>query len=136
MPSTGQSSGIAYDSHGQGLANLEGDLVSMMLNSQRIAKSFCHSASQLYGPCQMEPQKDSTDRVSMPEKPSAPYASCTKGHRKKRWEQSSLFLEYRAQVVDFSGLHLLRLCHVGRWLRRRSHPKFFSLRGSFLFQMI
>ena len=64
------------------------------------------------------------------------HASLAKGYQKKRSEQSSLSLEHRAHVANSLGHHLLCMCHVERRLRRRSHQKIFTSRGSFLFEMV
>ena len=82
----------------------------------------------------MDSQKDSMTGCLCWENPPIPISPEQQGIG-RRGVQSSLSLEHRAQVADSLGL-LLHLCHVGRWLWRRSHLQIFTLRESFLFRMI
>ena len=61
MLGVGQCLGVIYDSHGRGLAALEGDLVSAKQNSLEDYKEFFHLTLQRYGPRLMESQKDFAD---------------------------------------------------------------------------
>ena len=75
MPGSSKHSSIVYDNHVRGRAVLEGNLVSVKPDSSEKCKEFLPLGFTAVWAAQMESQKDSTDRVSMPEDTSDPHAS-------------------------------------------------------------
>ena len=91
--------------------------------AHKVAKTRLHAVSRLKELSMKELQNSSSEDTVGRAGPEVRHASCTIGHVKNRWEQSSISPSHKGQFVIAPGTKQWRMALVIRRRRTSSQPK-------------